>query len=166
MEEIKKLGVFSKKLKIGSHDHQIPQLGFGCYQVSDEEPFYMALKHGFRHFDSAVFYRNEEKLAKQLLRGMKEFGIQRSEIYITTKIGPSQMGYEKTKASIEQSLKNFQGLDFIDLYLIHFPAAASLKHKDPKNRELRHETWRALEEAVDANLIRNIGVSNFHVSHL
>ena len=63
MEEIKKLGVFTNKLKIGK-ELLIPQVGFGCYQVSTEEPFYMAIKNGFRHFDSASFYRNEEKLAR------------------------------------------------------------------------------------------------------
>ena len=92
---------------------------------------------------------------------MKEFGIQRSDIFITTKISPAQLGYEKTKQCIEQSLRNFEGLDYIDLYLIHYPAAAGLKHKDPKNIELRHETWKALEEAVDSKKVRNIGVSNF-----
>lgn len=63
MEEIKKFGVFSKNLKIGK-DYLIPQVGFGCYQVTTEGPFYLALKNGFRHFDSASFYRNEEKLAR------------------------------------------------------------------------------------------------------
>ena len=57
-------------------------------------------------------------------------------------------------------------MDYIDLYLIHYPAAAGLKHKDPKNIELRHETWKALEEAVDSEKVRNIGVSNFQVGHL
>ena len=83
---------------------------------------------------------------------MKEFNIAREELFITTKILPWSLGKEKTKKSIETSLKNLD-LGYIDLMLIHFPGAKDLKPNDIRNKTLRHETWKVMEEYVGKGLI-------------
>lgn len=91
---------------------------------------------------------------------MKDFGLKREDLFITSKIPPSHQGYDKAKQSIEASLEKLD-LDYIDLMLIHWPGSVGLTQKDERNREYRHGTWRALEEYVDKGLIMSIGVSNF-----
>jgi diketogulonate reductase-like aldo/keto reductase len=143
----------------------IPQVGFGCYQVRNSEPFYWALKHGYRHLDSAVFYGNEKQIGVEVRKAYVDFGLKREDLFITTKVPTSAQGYEKARDIIKKSLANFD-LGYIDLVLIHHPSSSGLKRKDPKNREQRHGTWKALEEFVDEGLVRSIGVSNFQARHI
>lgn len=142
--------------------HTIPALGFGTFQAADGEEAYQstldALKAGYRHIDTAAIYGNEESVGQAI----KGSGIPRQELYITTKLWNDSHGYELAKAALEKSLKKL-GLDYIDLYLVHWPNPKALRDNW---QEANAEAWRYLEEAKEAGLVKSIGVSNFLVHHM
>lgn len=131
----------------------IPPLGFGVYMVPDhnecKHAVLNALKEGYRLIDTAAVYQNERAVGET----MKESGIPRGEIYLTTKIWIQDYGYEKTAAAIDGALERLQ-VDYIDLMLLHQPFADYLG------------SWKALEEAVDAGKLGSIGLSNFKTQKL
>ena len=140
----------------------IPVIGFGTWQVKNgDETYYSvmeALKAGYRHIDTAEAYGNEESVG----RAIKDSGIPREELFITTKLWNSHGTYDETKKAFEQSLKRL-GLTYVDLYLIHW--ANPIKHR--ANYEVRNaEVYRAMEDLYFEGKIRAIGVSNFMVRHL
>ncbi|KAH6914349.1 Aldo/keto reductase [Coprinopsis sp. MPI-PUGE-AT-0042] len=138
-----------------SSGYVIPLLGFGVYQnqrSTTKNSCLEAFKAGYRHVDSARMYRNEEQVGE----AVRESGLNREDLFITTKIASSDHGYESTKRGVEESLKKF-GFDYVDLYLIHDPLSG-------KKRRL--ETYKALLEAKEAGKIRSVGVSNYGVHHL
>lgn len=147
----------------------IPTIGFGTYQIRRAKDMDVSIKAaydaGYRLFDTAVMYSNEKLLGdaiKKLGKDDKDNnGVLneeiRSQLFITTKILPQDMTAERTKNSIEQSLKKFD-LTYIDLVLIHWPQVSDLKD--------RLNVWKTLEEAVKEKKVRYIGVSNFLQSHL
>ncbi|XP_009332128.1 PREDICTED: uncharacterized oxidoreductase ZK1290.5-like [Pygoscelis adeliae] len=115
-------------------------------------------KCGVRHIDTAKRYGCESLLQKAI----KESGVKREDLWITTKLWHSDYGYENTKKACLESCERL-GVEYLDLYLIHWPDA----HVPGKsNREVRAETWRAMEELYEKGLCRSIGVSNFLISHL
>ena len=126
---------------------QIPSIGFGTFQIPADGSTYKAVRKalelGIRHIDTAVAYFNEQEVGQ----AVKDSGIPRSEIWITSKLWLQDYHYEDAKASIDLSLKKLQ-TEYMDLYLIHQPYGVV------------EEAWRALEEAVRAGKIRSIGVSN------
>lgn len=128
--------------------HTIPQLGFGVWQVSNDDvvpAVRAALEAGYRHIDTAAGYGNEAGVG----RAIRESGIPREELFVTTKLdNPDQ---PRARAALEDSLE-LLGLDYVDLYLIHWPVPGLDK---------RIEAWHAMEEARSEGLIRSIGVSNF-----
>ena len=132
----------------------IPLLGFGVYKVPDgaavEDAITSALGLGYRHLDTAALYRNERGVG----RAIAASGINRSDLFITTKLWNSNQGYESTLAAIDKSLGKL-GLDYVDLYLVHWPK--------PEHTE---GTWRAMEEIQRSGKARAIGVSNFLPDHL
>ena len=131
---------------------EMPQIGYGVYQVSPDECERCvsdALKTGYRMIDTAQAYHNEEGVG----RAVKNSGINRSDIFIVSKVWISNYGYEKAKASIDDSLRKLQ-TDYIDLLLIHQPFNDY------------YGTWRAMEEAYKAGKVRAIGVSNFFPDRL
>ncbi|OBZ72778.1 Glyoxal reductase [Grifola frondosa] len=131
----------------------MPRLGFGVYMNDDCAPACLtALKHGYRHIDSARVYRNEVEVGKAI----RESGIPREEIFVTTKIMAEEHGYESTLKAVDNSLERF-GFTYLDLYLIHAPLS---------NKQKRLETWRALIDAKNAGKLRSIGVSNYGVKHM
>ena len=136
---------------------QIPCIGFGTFQIRKKSELENAIKvaynTGYRLFDTAVVYGNE-KLIGDIL---KKFKIPRNEIFLITKIYKGDMTYEKTKKSIESSLKKLQS-DYIDMILIHWP--------EVEKSEDRINVWKALEESVNENKVKMIGVSNFCKNHL
>ena len=136
---------------------QIPCIGFGTFQIRKKSELENAIKvaynTGYRLFDTAVVYGNE-KLIGDILKKLK---IPRNEIFLITKIYKGDMTYEKTKKSIESSLKKLQS-DFIDMILIHWP--------EVEKSEDRINVWKALEESVNENKVKMIGVSNFCKNHL
>ena len=128
-----------------------PQIGYGVYQVSPDECERCvsdALKTGYRMIDTAQAYHNEEGVG----RAVKNSGINRSDIFIVSKVWISNYGYEKAKASIDESLRKLQ-TDYIDLMLLHQPFCD------------RYGAYRALEDAYREGKLRAIGVSNFYPDH-
>lgn len=133
---------------------KMPWLGLGVWQVDNdnevEAAVKMAVKAGYRAIDTAEAYENEEGVGKAI----KECGVSRDELFITTKVWNSSQGYQSTLGAFEESRRKL-GLDYIDLYLIHWPVKG--KYTD---------TWRALEKLYKDGLVRAIGVSNFQIHHL
>lgn len=140
---------------------KIPIVGFGTYECTEQEGIESvrcAISNGYSLIDTAAFYGNEETVGK----GIKASGVLREEIYITTKLWRENLGYESTKKEFEKSLKRL-GVDYIDLYLIHWPANA----KNYDNwQKTNADTWRAMEELQAEGKIKSIGVSNFFQEHL
>ncbi|WP_439129718.1 aldo/keto reductase [Polaribacter sp.] len=141
--------------------NKIPLVGFGTYKCKEQdgiESVKSAISKGYRLIDTAAIYENEEAVGK----GIKASGILRDEIFITTKLWRENLGYESTKKELEKSLKRLD-LDYIDLYLIHWPANA----KNYDNwQKINADSWRAMEELQAEGKIKSIGVSNFFKEHL
>lgn len=140
----------------------IPPIGFGTYKATEQEGIEsvkQALKNGYRLLDGAARYENEEAVGK----GIKESGVSREDVFITTKVWREHLGYEETKKAFYTSLKQL-GLDYIDLYLIHWPA--NYKNFGDNWKKVNADTWRALEDLQEEGKIKSIGVSNFLVEHL
>jgi 2,5-diketo-D-gluconate reductase A len=134
---------------------EIPQLGFGVFQVPPDETQRAvedALAAGYRHLDTAAAYRNERGVAAAVAAS----GIPRGEIFITTKLWNSEQGFDSTLAAFERSLEALD-TDHVDLYLIHWPVPTEDRFV---------ETWRAFERIRDEGRVRTIGVSNFRVEDL
>jgi len=128
--------------------HPIPQLGFGTWQLSEEKvvpAVLKALEVGYRHIDTAMIYGNEGGVG----RAVRESGLPREEIFVTTKLWNTD--HERAREALEESLARL-GLDYVDLYLIHWPKLGLDK---------RVEAWAAMEQARAEGLIRSIGLSNF-----
>jgi 2,5-diketo-D-gluconate reductase A len=128
---------------------EIPILGFGVFQIADpaecERSVVDAIRAGYNHIDTAASYQNEEAVG----RGIKQSGVAREKLFITTKLWIQSNGYEGTLKAFERSLKRLQ-LDYIDLYLIHQPFGDV------------YGEWRAMEELYQQGKVKAIGVSNFH----
>lgn len=141
---------------------KVPVLGFGTWQTPDgevaEQSVYEAIKTGYRHIDTATAYGNETSVG----RGIKKSGIKREDLFVTTKLWNADHGHQKAKAAIDASLMSL-GLDYLDLYLIHWPNPVDLRNSWA---EANAESWLAMEEAVQAGKIRALGVSNFRAVHL
>ncbi|MFE0106211.1 aldo/keto reductase [Streptomyces sp. NPDC059009] len=134
---------------------EIPQLGFGVFQVPDDETtaaVASALEAGYRSLDTAAIYGNEAGVG----RAVADSGLAREDLFITTKVWNADQGYDATLAAFDASLDKL-GLDYVDLYLIHWPTPA---------RDLYLDTWRALEKLAADGRVRAAGVSNFQPAHL
>lgn len=132
---------------------KMPQLGFGVWRVSPEDgvdAVRTAIEVGYRHIDTAAVYKNEEQVGEAI----RQSGVAREELFITTKVWNADQGFDTTLKAHEDSLKKL-GLDYVDLYLVHWPV---------KDKYL--ETYKALEKLYDEKLVPAIGVSNFHIHHL
>ena len=137
---------------------KMPWFGLGVFKVSEGaeviDAVRTAIANGYRSIDTAAAYGNEEGVGQGIREGLKEAGISREELFITSKVWNSDLGYESTIAAYETSLKKL-GLDYLDLYLIHWPVEGKYK-----------EAWRALETLYKDGRVKAIGVSNFHIHHL
>ncbi|WP_156894549.1 aldo/keto reductase [Maribacter sp. 1_2014MBL_MicDiv] len=133
---------------------QMPYIGLGTYQSDNDQEVVNAVKSaleiGYRHIDTAAIYKNEEGVGK----GIGESGIDRKEIFLVSKVWNEDQGYDDTLRAFDASLKRL-GVDYLDLYLIHWPVSGKYK-----------ETWRALEYLYAQKKIKAIGVSNFLKHHL
>lgn len=155
---------FSLRLLTGS---QIPIIGFGTYKVTGAQVdpvVNAALDAGYRHFDTARFYENEKELGAALNAAIASGKVKREDLFVTTKLWYSDQGYDSATRAFETSLQKL-GLDYVDLYLIHWPGSSHPAHS-PLNAKLRTESWRALEKIYAAGKARAIGVSNYTVRHL
>jgi len=141
----------------------IPKLGFGTWKIpNDDAPAAVAtaLAAGYRHVDTARVYRNEQGVGQ----GLKDSGVPRDEIFLTTKVPSSFKAYEQVRDCITESLR-LLGTDYLDLLLIHAPKPWPAQPGDAAKTYFEENTaiWRALEEAYDAGILRAIGVSNFEI---
>lgn len=137
-----------------SNGIDIPIIGFGTYKLENEnnqacEVVKQAINEGYRHIDTAAFYNNEEGIGK----GIRQCNVPREEIFLTTKVWIDDDGYEKTLKAFDKSLEKL-GLDYIDLYLVHWPT------------ENIKDTWKAIEELYRQKKVRAIGVCNFNAKQL
>lgn len=141
---------------------KIPVVGFGTWQSKDGDEAYNAVKAaleaGYRHIDTAAAYGNEESVGKAI----KDSGIDRKELFITSKLWNRDHGYELAKKALDTSLAKL-GTDYLDLYLIHWPNPVQFRDEWQQRNA---DSWRAMEEALDAGKVRAIGVSNFRAHHL
>lgn len=145
-----------------SNGVKMPCVGYGTWQTPDGEVTRRcvsdAIKAGYRHIDTAAAYGNEGSVGE----GIRDAGVARDELFVTTKHWISDRGYEKTVAACEESLRKL-GLDYLDLYLIHWPAVKKIADNW---EEVNADTWRGFEKLYNDGKIRAIGVSNFLPMHL
>lgn len=136
-----------------ANGNTIPQLGLGVFQVDNakdtKDSIKWALAAGYRHIDTAAYYGNEQWVGEAI----KESGLDRSELFVTTKLWNNVRGYDETKQAFGESMARL-GLDYLDLLLIHWPAPGYV------------ETWKAMEDLYREGKIKNIGVSNFEQNQL
>ena len=141
---------------------EIPCVGYGTYKTdpaATATAVTAAIQAGYRHIDTAMVYRNEEGVGQ----GIKAAGVDRTELFITSKLWNTDRGYEATKVAFQKTLDRL-GLDYLDLYLIHWPA--NEKQFGVEAAKINAETWRAMEELYHAGKIRAIGLSNFMPHHV
>ncbi|WP_371069540.1 aldo/keto reductase [Sediminibacillus sp. JSM 1682029] len=135
---------------------EMPWLGLGVFKVEDGDEVVQsvkaAIKHGYISIDTAAVYKNEEGVGQ----GIRESGIPRDKLFVTSKLWNGDQGYDSTLSAFETSLDKL-GLDYLDLYLIHWPVPSQGKFK---------ETWKAMEKLYNEGKVRAIGVSNFKEHHL
>jgi diketogulonate reductase-like aldo/keto reductase len=141
---------------------EIPLLGYGTFQTPSDDSginaITRAIEIGYRHIDTAQSYKNEESVGKAI----KQSGIERNELFITTKIANAVSGYENTISALDESLEKL-GLDYIDLVLIHWPSPQRFRDQwQQRNRDV----WKAMEDYYNQGKIKALGVSNFRAHHL
>lgn len=136
----------------------MPWLGLGVFQVEEGSELIQAIKsaiaHGYRSIDTAAIYQNETGVGQAIKEALQDNNLSREELFVTSKVWTADMGYEETIAAYETSLAKL-GLEYLDLYLIHWPVKGKYK-----------ETWRALETLYKEGRVKAIGVSNFQIHHL
>lgn len=137
---------------------KMPWFGIGVFKVEEGPELVNAVKtaiiNGYRSVDTAAIYENEEGVGKGIKEGLKEARISREELFVTSKVWNADLGYETTLAAYETSIKKL-GLEYLDLYLIHWPVEGKFK-----------DAWRALETLYKEGRVKAIGVSNFQIHHL
>ncbi|MDE7413346.1 MAG: aldo/keto reductase [Muribaculaceae bacterium] len=148
--------------RVLSNGVEIPVIGYGTYKVSEGHDGVQAvtdaLKAGYRLIDTAALYGNESEVGSAI----EESGIERSELFVTSKVANGDRGYDSTLRAFERSLELLK-LDYLDLYLIHWPASEA---RFPDWKKINAETWRAMEKLLEDGKVRAIGVSNFMPLHL
>lgn len=152
----------NEKFYLLNNNYKIPNIGFGTFRTPSgeetEKSVIDAIKSGYRHIDCAAAYGNEKSVGEAI----RKSGMAREELFITSKLWNDDKGYENTLAAFNRTLEDLQ-LDYLDLYLIHWPIAKASKNNW---QEANCESWRALEELYKQGKVKAIGVSNFLGHHL
>ncbi|ATO49346.1 aldo/keto reductase [Brevibacillus laterosporus] len=137
---------------------KMPWFGIGVFKVEEGSELVSAvksaIKHGYRSIDTAAIYGNETSVGQAIHEGIQETNLPREDLFVTSKVWNADLGYEATLAAFETSLDKL-GLEYLDLYLIHWPVKGKYK-----------EAWRALEKLYKDGRVKAIGVSNFQIHHL
>jgi diketogulonate reductase-like aldo/keto reductase len=154
--------VMRENVSVLSNNYKIPQIGFGTFRTPSgaetEQSVIHAIKAGYRHIDCAAAYQNEKSVGDAI----RKSGITRTELFITSKLWNDFKGYENTIAAFERTLAELQ-LDYLDLYLIHWPIAKASKNNW---QQANSDSWKAFEALYEQGKIKAIGVSNFLPHHL
>ena len=168
----KRMGTLCERVLTLNNGLKIPQVGLGCYHIEGpdaKDAIYNALDIGYRHFDTASFYKNDSIIGKEVQNHMFMRSYARDEYFICSKIPPAYQTYKRAVTMIKNSNKSVD-LGYLDCMLLLWPGSFKAGKvgaiDDPINIENRHETWKALEEAVAEGTILSAGVSNFTVKHL
>jgi len=169
----------SVKMVKFNNGQEYPILGLGTWQTkpgineSEQTEIYNAVKSaidiGYRHFDCAAFYNNENSIGKAIAEKIKEGVVKREELYITSKLWNNKHKPEEVEAALKNSL-NLLGLDYLDLYLIHWPVATT-EYPDSEGRFIGTDdsyldTWKAMEQCAKLGLTKSIGISNFNIKQV
>lgn len=145
-----------------NNQNYIPCIGFGTYKIDKKSELEYALTHalefGYRHIDTASIYNNEEYIGEVI----QNIGIDRKELFITSKVWNDMQGYDSTILSCHNSLEKLK-TDYLDLFLIHWPAPFKFRNKW---KDIMIETWSAMEYLLSQNLVKSIGISNFKIHHI
>ena len=145
-----------------ANGYEIPILGYGTWRTPDGEvavnSVAEALRVGYRHIDTAARYENEQSVGE----GIRQSGVDRSEIFVTSKLWNTERGYDKAMRAFEKTMSDL-GLEYLDLYLLHWPA---VKKQYDNWEEINLSSWKALTELYKQGRIKAIGVSNFYEHHL
>ncbi|XP_066466489.1 glyoxal reductase-like [Tiliqua scincoides] len=150
-------------------DSPMPLLGLGTFRLQDEEVVRLtleaALQNGYHLVDTAAVYGSEATLGRALGEMLPRHSLERSDVFLTSKLGPRDQGEEAAEKACLQSLQELD-CEYLDCYLIHWPGTQGRPQEDRGNRERREQSWRALERLHEAGKLRAIGVSNYTVQHL
>lgn len=142
------------------NDHQMPQVGLGVFRVKNDDTAKEAVKHailnGYRSIDTAMIYENEEKVGEGIREALEVSQLKREDLFITSKLWMSDYGRENVAEAYETSLKKL-GLDYLDLYLVHWPG---------QDEDVMIDTWKGMEALYKEGKVKNVGVSNFNIEHL
>ena len=140
--------------------NQMPMLGLGTFRVENDDTCKEAVKHaiesGYRSIDTAKVYGNEEQVGQGIKEGLESTGLNREDIFVTSKLFFEDFGRENVAQAYETSIQKL-GLDYLDLYLVHWPGT---------NEAVMIDTWKGMEDLYKNNKVKNIGVSNFEPEHL
>lgn len=163
---------WSNKHFVLSNGLHLPAIGLGTFKIRKESEIDICVKSAicsskYKLIDTASVYKNETYIATALkdIQSKPDFNIKREDIFITTKLSPKDHGADKCRSAIKKSLENL-GIDYLDLYLIHWPGVQGLAVDDSRNSELRLESWKVIEEFYEIGIFKSIGVSNYNVTHL
>ena len=141
---------------------KIPSIGFGTWELPEGEKTACAVKNaisvGYKHIDTAAAYENERSIAE----GIRQSGVRREDVFVTSKVWLTSMGYEKTLLSFKETLSELD-TDYLDLLLIHVPAVESMVEQWQR---LNLSTWKAMEHLYKEGYVKAIGVSNFRTHHM
>ncbi|MEB5792428.1 aldo/keto reductase [Staphylococcus hominis] len=139
--------------------NQMPMLGLGTFRVENDDTCKEAVKHaiesGYRSIDTAKVYGNEEQVGQGIKEGLESTGLNRDDIFVTSKLFFEDFGRENVAQAYETSIQKL-GLDYLDLYLVHWPGT---------NEAIMIDTWKGMEDLYKDNKVKNIGVSNFNPDH-
>lgn len=140
--------------------NEMPIVGLGTFRVENNDECKKAVKHaienGYRHIDTAMIYENEEMVGQGIAEGLASTGLDRSDLFITSKLWLDDYGRNNVAEAYETSLSKL-GLDYLDLYLMHWPGL---------DEALMIDTWQGMEDLYKNDKVKNIGVSNFNAEHL
>ncbi|ESO12199.1 hypothetical protein HELRODRAFT_63316 [Helobdella robusta] len=146
----------------------MPMISLGTFKLKGDDVFQIidaALNYGYRSFDTAQVYKNEESIGNALKILLPKYNLNRKDIFLITKLGPKNHGNVRCRVFYLQSLRNLQ-TDYLDLFLIHWPAVQGCKPSDEINIKLRNESWQEMEKLVIEGKINSVGVSNYTMRHL
>lgn len=150
--------------------YEMPLVGFGTFRIQGKDLILdvldESLRVGCRSIDTAARYGNEKEIGEALKVLLPKYNLKREDIFVTTKLAPNDIGSpEKVRNAVNNSLSAL-GLDYLDLYLIHWPGAGAIPESSQENAKLRDTTWKVLADFQKRGVIRSIGVSNYLIKHL